>query len=147
MSDIAKSERELTTDLIWARRLSICSNARMEFLMTRRKYSLTERTGDSHFRPQCGACGGIKLHLIPSLANGWVIWVMCCCNRMSWYISSNIFFAPTKLRSLSLKMWVHLPFREIRRRSAARNVSVLGSVANSKCIALFLGWESSLSLT
>jgi len=94
--------------------------------------SFTDRTAESHFSPLWRAYGGIKLHLIPSLANAWVTWVLCCCDRMSWYISSNTFIAPTKLRSLSLKMWLHVPRREIKRRSAARNVSVLRSVANSK---------------
>jgi len=135
MSDVAKSGRELTSDLIWARRVCICSNMRSEFQITRRRCSFAEQTADSHFPPRWGACGGIKLVFILSLANAWDTWVLYYCDRMSLYKSSNTFFAPTKLRRLSLKTWLLLPRREINRRSAARNISVLRSVANSTWIA------------
>jgi len=45
------------------------------------------------------------------------------------------FLSLTRFRPLSPKMWVDLPRREIERRSAVRNVSVMRYVANSKLIA------------
>jgi len=113
----------------------ICSKVRTVLLTTRRRCNLTERTDDSLFPPQCGEWGGIKLYLIPSLASdcGRLRWWSCedknCC------ISFNARLAPTKFVPLSLKIYGHFPRRDMKRPRHARNVSVLRSVASSKCMA------------
>ena len=132
--DIGHIARELRMLSISIMNVFMSSKQSSSLPITRRMWCLNDFTAASQMPPKWGDRGGINFHIISRFGRKLWTW-SCFFERKSFWISSILLRAPTKLVPLSLLIVRGRPSLETNRRSAAMKASIVMSVTNFRCTA------------